>query len=71
MTKCEKCFHKKVCIDSSNYKNAESCRHYKDNSLMKEVVYCKDCKLRNISGCFLYDADYFCPDDFYCGHGER
>lgn len=28
MPKCEDCLHKNVCIDSANYRSAESCRHY-------------------------------------------
>ena len=28
MSRCEKCIHKKVCIDGANYKNSESCRQY-------------------------------------------
>ena len=36
MTKCENCYHKKVCIDSANYKSAENCRQYKDKNLIAE-----------------------------------
>ena len=28
MLKCEKCIHKKICIDGANYKNAETCRNF-------------------------------------------
>ena len=28
MLKCEKCIHKKICIDGANYKNAEACRNF-------------------------------------------
>lgn len=28
MSRCEKCFHRKVCIDSVNYKHSENCGQY-------------------------------------------
>lgn len=28
MLKCEKCIHKKICIDGANYRNAEACRNF-------------------------------------------
>ena len=28
MLKCEKCIHKKICIDGANYKNVEACRNF-------------------------------------------
>ena len=28
MSKCNNCYHNKVCIDGANYKTAESCKHY-------------------------------------------
>ena len=28
MLKCEKCIHKKICIDEANYKDAEACRNF-------------------------------------------
>lgn len=30
MPKCEDCLHKNVCVDSANYRSAESCRQYID-----------------------------------------
>lgn len=47
MTKCENCYHKKVCINSANFRNAENCRQYKNESRIVElpcrvgdVIYC-------------------------------
>ena len=37
MSKCENCYHRKVCIDNANYRNAENCRQYKDKSLIAEL----------------------------------
>ena len=37
MTKCERCYHNKVCINGANYKNAESCIHFKDKDLIAEL----------------------------------
>lgn len=37
MAKCENCYHRKVCIDNANYRNAENCRQYKDKSLIVEL----------------------------------
>lgn len=28
MLKCEKCIHKKICIDGANYRNAERCGNF-------------------------------------------
>jgi hypothetical protein len=35
--KCENCYHRKVCIDSGNYWNAQNCRQYKNESLIIEL----------------------------------
>lgn len=37
MAKCEKCYHNKVCINGANYKNVETCNHFKDKSLIVEL----------------------------------
>ena len=37
MAKCEKCYHRKVCIDSANFRSADNCRQYKDKSLIVEL----------------------------------
>ena len=39
MVKCENCYHRKICINGANYKNAENCRRYKDKSLIVEMPY--------------------------------
>ncbi len=28
MSKCNNCYHNKICIDGANYKTAEICKHY-------------------------------------------
>ena len=37
MANCERCYHNKVCINGANYKNAESCIHFKDKALITEL----------------------------------
>lgn len=37
MSKCEKCYHNKVCINGANYKNVETCKHFKDKDLIAEL----------------------------------
>ena len=37
MTKCERCYHNKVCINGANYKNVETCNHFKDKDLIAEL----------------------------------
>lgn len=37
MAKCENCYHRKVCIDSANFRNADNCRQHKDKSLIVEL----------------------------------
>lgn len=55
MNKCEKCYHKKVCINGANYKNAGECNHYKDENLIVELP----CKV----GEKLYVVDYVYGDN--------
>lgn len=38
---CEKCIHKKVCIDGANYKNADKCEKFADEELILRLP----CKL--------------------------
>lgn len=36
MKSCENCYHKKVCIDSANYKNSKLCKQYiSDNRIVE------------------------------------
>ena len=37
MSKCNNCYHNKVCIDGANFKSADNCRQYKDKSLIVEL----------------------------------
>ena len=37
MSKCNNCYHNKVCIDGTNYKTAESCKHYVPAADVQEV----------------------------------
>ena len=39
MSKCNNCYHKKVCIDGANDKNAESCKHYVPAADVQEVKH--------------------------------
>lgn len=57
MAKCEKCYHNKVCINGANYKNAESCIHFKDKELIAELHH-GEWKTR-------YDFD---EKDYYCSN---
>ena len=43
MSKCNSCYHKKICIDSANYKTAESCRHYISSADVQEKKDCEKC----------------------------
>ena len=38
---CEKCIHKKICIDGANYKNADKCEKFADEELILRLP----CKL--------------------------
>lgn len=49
MPKCENCYHKKVCINGANYKNAENCKQYKPESLIVKLP------------CRIGDAVYYTP----------
>ena len=67
MSKCNNCYHNKVCIDGANYKNAENCRQYVPAADLQEVKHgqwagtvCTNC---GESTSFYYDCDY-CPN---CG----
>lgn len=54
MSRCEKCIHKKTCIDGANFKIAKECKKFKEkNTNMKEkptrcvdpvMKYCQGCK---------------------------
>lgn len=48
MSKCNKCIHRKVCIDGANYKNAESCKYYIAEDDNETTIYVKMRK----QGCF-------------------
>ena len=37
MSKCNNCYHNKVCIGGANYKTAESCKHYVSAADVQEV----------------------------------
>ena len=39
MLKCEKCIHKKICIDGANYRNAEVCRNFVNENDFTPVVH--------------------------------
>ena len=78
MSKCNSCYHKKICIDSANYKTAESCRHYISIYDIAEVVRCKDCKYRKTEYCAMqYECDecgsrYSWGSDIdFCSWGRR
>ena len=38
MSKCNNCYHKKICIDSANYKTAENYKHYVSEYDVASVV---------------------------------
>ena len=63
INKCNNCFHRKVCINSANYKNAEDCRLYVYEKDVQEVKRCKDCKYRHSSEfCECREPDAYCSD---------
>ena len=39
MSKCSKCYHKKVCIDGANYKTARNCKNYVPVADVQEVKH--------------------------------
>lgn len=69
MSKCNNCYHKKICIDGANYKTAESCKHYVSEDDVVEVVRCKDCYLRKI--CYIRHEDIIRTDYGYCSRSGR
>ena len=57
MLKCEKCIHKKICIDGANYRNAEKCRNFINEN---DVVVVKH-------GHWIRTGGYVCGDhEFQC-----
>lgn len=80
MSKCNNCYHNKVCIDGANYKTAESCKHYVSAADVQEVVRCRDCKYLK-ADTLDQKAVYFCTQnvfarrrvelDDYCSRGAR
>ena len=42
---CEKCIHKKICIDGANYKNADKCEKFADEELILRLP----CKLGDMA----------------------
>lgn len=77
MSKCNNCYHKKICIDGANHKTAESCKHYVSEDDVVEVVRCKDCEYRKTEDCAMqYEcecgAQYFWEsDNAFCSRGRR
>ena len=64
MLKCEKCIHKKICIDGANYKNAEACRNFVNENDVAPVKHGhwkkgKGCERPTENG-FVHDDRYFC-----------
>ena len=41
MSKCNNCYHNKVCIGGANYKTAENCKHYVSAADVQEVRHGK------------------------------
>lgn len=79
MSKCNSCYHKKICIDSANYKAAESCKHHVPAADVQEVkhghfrrltfsgdtIICSECKMAyNIFETNGAENFNFCP---HCG----
>lgn len=50
MAKCENYYHRKICIDGANYKNAENCKQYINEADIVEPV--KHGHWQKIKGCF-------------------
>lgn len=72
MLKCEKCIHKKICIDGANYKNAEACRNFVNENNVFEAIRCKDCYYYDSQNDYCNMFDFDPPsDEFYCRDGER
>lgn len=77
MSKCNSCYHKKICIDSANYKTAENCKHYVSEYDVASVVRCKDCKFRKTEYCAMqYECEcgshsYWERDIDFCSWGRR
>lgn len=69
MSKCNNCYHNKVCIYGANYKTAESCKHYVSEYDVVEVVRCKDCYLRKT--CYIRHEDIIRTDYGYCSRSGR
>lgn len=57
MLKCEKCIHKKICIDGANYKNAEACRNFVNENDVGPVVHAHWIKT---GGYVCGDHEYIC-----------
>lgn len=39
ISKCNNCYHNKVCINGANYKTTESCKHYVSAADVQEVKH--------------------------------
>ena len=68
MSKCNNCYHNKVCIDGANYKTAENCKHYVSTADVQEVVRCRDCKFND--NCSVQYYAMF-KDIDYCSRGIK
>lgn len=76
MLKCEKCIHKKICIDGANYKNAESCRNYINEKdflpvkhghwiqVDKNKCECSNCGIIVLIAVYPHGDKNYCPN---CG----
>ena len=72
MLKCEKCIHKKICIDGANYKNAEACSNFVNENDVFEVIRCKDCYYYDSQNDYCNMFDFDPPsDEFYCRDSEE
>lgn len=57
MSKCNNCYHNKVCVDGANFKSADNCRQYKDKSLIAELTCNPGDTLFTIEHHYDYDYD--------------
>lgn len=70
MAKCENCYHKKVCINGANYKNAENCKQYKPEELIIELPCRVGDKVYVIATCHDFppelDGSWETATGYYC-----
>ena len=77
MSKCNNCYHNKICTDGANYKTVKSCKHYVTAADVQEVkpgtwentntpnqLRCSNCEIIHFIVQYPHGEINYCPN---CG----